>query len=162
MNDYQTNGNSPAVLEESSSGAPIVISRNTPSTTIERVSFLQLDIPNGTLVTGIGVSPVWLVISGVRYGYTSMEKFLRVHNQNATIYTIANVGDIPEGAPFADDLELISAENRPVFLLNDRRMTGFSSGEIFNSYQCNWRRVNKYSQGVIDAIAQNTPFPPPR
>lgn len=116
-------------------------------------------IQNGTLITTLGPGPIWLVIGGVKYGYTSWELYTRFHKPDATVYPLADPEAVPEGAPFGSDLELITYAGGPVYLLNHGRKRGFTSAEIFNKYQGNWDKINTYSQGVVAAIPEDPPFP---
>ncbi len=127
---------------------------------VQREQLKFVSIPSGTLVKVLPEpSPIWLIIGGVRYGYTSWEKFTRFHKEDARVEVLADPDSVPEGTPFGDDLELITYENGPVFLLNNGRKRGFTSAEIFNQYQANWGKIHVYSAGVVAAIPEDAPLP---
>jgi hypothetical protein len=117
-------------------------------------------IPNGTLVKlAHNPSPIWMVIDGRRYGYTSWAKFISVHKDGPLVEVLADPDRVPEGEPFGDDLELITYPNGPVYLLNHGKKRGFTSAAIFNQYQYNWSKIKVYSAGVVAAIPELPPFP---
>lgn len=117
-------------------------------------------ITNGTLVKVLpDPSPIWMIISGVRYGYTSWEKFTRVHKDGPLVQVLADPDRVPESDPFGDDLELITFDNGPVYLLNHGKKRGFTSAAIFDQYQYDWNKIKTYSAGVVAAIPELPPFP---
>ncbi len=141
----------------------IELSRSVAAVTIAREHMLAVNIPNGTLISRVGTapSPVWMVISGSKYGYTSWEKFIRVQKPDAKVFPVDNADSIPDAPVWGDDIELITAPNSPVFLLSNGIKHGFTSGDIFNAYQYDWSKIHSYSVGALNAISSGWNFPAP-